>query len=79
MAKKSGNQKTYRNEGVTQLVFEDQEIDPGTEFRATLEPTHEMQLLAGGHISIVQDQSVAADREQATEAGEVEPTKKSRR
>ena len=71
MAKKpTSDQKLYRNAGVSPLVFEGQEMEPGSEFRATLTPEHELQLLTGGHIEILQDQSPRADRAQAEAAGE---------
>ena len=69
MAKKAtGAQKLYRNAGITELVFEDTPIEPGAEFRATLTPEHEMQLLQGGHLEILEDQSTAADQAQAAAA-----------
>lgn len=76
MAKKaSGDQKLYRNAGVSFLVLEGVEIEPGAEFRATLDPAHEAQLLEGGHVEILQDQSARADAAQAAaaEAGETTP------
>lgn len=69
MAKKAlGDQKTYRNAGVSTLCFEGQDFEPGSEFKATLPPEQEMLLLQGGHLEIVQDQSASADRAQAAEA-----------
>jgi len=71
MAKKpSSDTKLYRNAGVSPLVFEGQEMEPGSEFRASLDPDLETQLLAGGHIEILEDQSAKADRAQAEAAGE---------
>lgn len=69
MAKK-GDQKKYRNAGGTDLVFEGVTLHPGDEFLATLDPDHELQLLQGGHIEILQDQSTAADEAQAKVAEE---------
>lgn len=71
MAKKSTkDQKLYRNAGVSTLVFEGQDFEPGSEFRASLDPDQELQLLTGGHIEILEDQSARADRAQAEEADE---------
>lgn len=72
MAKKpTSDTKLYRNAGVSPLVFEGEEMEPGSEFRASLDPDLETQLLAGGHIEILEDQSAKADRAQAEAAGEV--------
>ena len=71
MAKKAaGGLKLYRNAGVSPLVYEGEEMEPGSEFRAALDPDLEVQLLAGGHIEILEDQSAKADRAQAEAAGE---------
>jgi len=66
--KATGAQKLYRNAGASELVFEGQVMEPGSEFRATLTPEHEQQLLGGGHIEILEDQSKAADKAQADAA-----------
>lgn len=72
MAKKQGgDMKKYRNEGASQLVIEGEEINPGTEFMASLSPEFEEQMFAGGHLSLVSDQSSAADEAQAASEGEV--------
>lgn len=76
--KKAGDKKRYRNAGVSQLILEGVEINPGDEFETFLEPHHETQLLMGGHIELLKDQSEAADRAQAEEAGET-TERKSRR
>ena len=69
MAKKpTKDQKLYRNAGVSTLIFEGEEFEPGSEFRATLDPDHELQLLSGGHLEILEDQSARADRAQAEAA-----------
>lgn len=74
MAKKtSKDQKLYRNAGVSFLVLEGVEIEPGAEFRATLDPHHETQLLQGGHLEILEDQSAKADADQAAAAEAAEP------
>ena len=67
-----GSQKKYRNAGVSTLEFEGQSLEPGSEFLATLEPHHEQQLLIGGHLEILEDQSAKADKAQAeaAESGE---------
>ena len=72
--KATGSQKKYKNTGVTTLVFEGVEMEPGSEFEATLDPDHELQLLTGGHLEILQDQSSRADRAQAeaAEGGTIE-------
>lgn len=71
MAKKpSSDMKLYRNAGVSPLVFKGEEMEPGSEFRASLDPDLETQLLAGGHIEILEDQSAKADQAQAEAAGE---------
>lgn len=73
MAKKAtGDQKLYRNAGVSGLVFEGVEFEPGSEFTATLDADQEMHLVAGGHLEILQDQSTSADRAQAAAEGEME-------
>jgi hypothetical protein len=72
MAKKKkvlGDHKLYRNAGISELVFEGQVFEPGSEFRATLPPEQEMQLLAGGHLEVLQDQSAAADKAQSERTG----------
>lgn len=80
MAKKpSSDTKLYRNAGVSPLVFEGKEMEPGSEFRASLDPDLETQLLAGGHIELLEDQSDKADRAQAETAGEVTETEAGRR
>ena len=68
--KAGGPLKLYRNEGVSTLVIEGKELHPGDEFRAALEPEFEMQMLMGGHLVILEDQSVAADQAQAQAAEE---------
>lgn len=69
MSKKTtGAQKLYRNAGASELVFEGQVMEPGAEFRVTLTPEHEQQLLTGGHIEILEDQSKTADAAQADAA-----------
>ena len=71
----TGDKKKYRNTGVSELIFKDDEgedlvCEPGSEFEVFLTPEHEQQLLAGEHIEIVKDQSRQADLKQAAEAGE---------
>ncbi len=68
MTAKKGNQKLYRNAGASELVFEGVAMEPGSEFHATLAPEQEMQLLQGGHIEILQDQTTKADKAQASAA-----------
>ena len=63
-----GTQKKYRNSGVSTLEFEVIPMEPGSEFEATLDPEQEMQLMLGGHLEILQDQSAAADKAQAAAA-----------
>lgn len=70
MTTKKGAQKLYRNAGASQLVFEGVTMEPGSEFRATLPPEQEQQLLLGGHLEILEDQSAKADAEQAALAEE---------
>jgi hypothetical protein len=71
MAKKpSSAQKLYRNAGVTTLVIEGKDMEPDSEFEASLDPDYEMQMLQGGHLEILRDQSAKADEAQASEAGE---------
>jgi len=80
--KKLGSHKLYRNEGVSQLLIEGKEINPGQEFEAALDPDYEMQMLMGGHLVVLRDQSVRADQAQAVAAeGTVEdsPDKSSKR
>lgn len=75
MAKKkpTGDHKRYRNAGVTTLVIENKEINPGDEFEASLDPDYETQMFAGGHLELLQDQSSAADEAQAKTAEEGMP------
>jgi hypothetical protein len=68
--KATGEQKTYRNEGASQLLIEGQEINPGDEFKASLDPLFETQMLGGGHLVILADQSKAADEAQAAAENE---------
>ncbi len=71
MAKKpTHDQKLYRNAGVTTLVIEGKEMEPDSQFEASLDPAYEMQMLQGGHLEILRDQSAKADQEQAEAAGE---------
>lgn len=72
MAKKkpTGDHKRYRNSGVTTLVIEGKELNPGDEFEASLDPDFETQMFAGGHLEMLQDQSRAADEAQARTAEE---------
>lgn len=75
MAKKAtGSQKLYRNAGTTELVFEGVIMEPGAEFEVTLTPEHETQLIAGGHIEVLRDQSAKADRAQAQAAEDAAPS-----
>jgi hypothetical protein len=67
-SKGTGSQKKYRNAGVSTLNFDGTDLEPGSEFLATLPPEQEMLLLQGGHLELLQDQSVAADRAQAAAA-----------
>lgn len=64
------DQKKYRNDGASTIVLEGEELEPGSEFYATLDPTFELQMLQGGHLVILEDRSDAADRAAAEEAGE---------
>lgn len=69
MAKKpTSDQKLYRNAGVSSLMIEGVEMEPGSEFRATLDPEFETQMLSGGHLELLQDQSERADQAQARAA-----------
>lgn len=78
--KKMGAQKLYRNEGVTQLLIEGKEINPGQEFEASLDVDYEMQMLMGGHLVVLRDQSTRADQAQAAAAeGEGSSDKSSKR
>jgi hypothetical protein len=76
--RKKGEMKLYRNTGVTALVPDGVRCEPGSEFRAQLDPDLEMQWLVGGHIEILQDQTEKADRQEAAAAGEV-PAESSKR
>jgi hypothetical protein len=76
----AGAQKKYRNAGVSTLEVDGIDMEPGSEFLASLDPEQEMHWITGGHIEILQDQSAAADRAQAAEAdGDTAPERKSRR
>ena len=77
--KPTSDTKLYRNEGAAPLVFEGEQMEPGSEFRASLDPDLELQLLAGGHIVILEDQSAKADKAQADTAGEESANSETRR
>ena len=66
--KAGGPSKRYRNSGVSTLVIEGVDINPGDEFNASLEPEYEMQMFVGGHLELLEDQSDAADQAQAANA-----------
>lgn len=72
-AHKLGSEKLYRNAGVSEVIIEDIIMSPGDEFRASLDPHFEGQMLAGGHLEILEDQSQEADEAQAAEAEGREP------
>ena len=80
--KATGDKKRYRNAGVTELVIEGKSINPDDEFEASLDPVYEMQMLAGGHLEILRDQSSAADQAEGTfpmESAEPEGGRRGRR
>ena len=64
----NASQKLYRNAGASPLVFEGIQMEPGDEFYVTLDPVHETQLIQGGSLEILKDQSAEADRLQEEEA-----------
>jgi hypothetical protein len=79
MAKKpTSEKKLYRNAGVTTLVIEGQDMEPDSQFEASLDPAYEMQMLQGGHLEILRDQSAKADEAQAEAAGETTENETSR-
>ena len=62
------DQKLYQNTGVSILEIEGEELEPGAEFYADLDPVFEQPMLMGGHLSLLQDRSAKADRADAETA-----------
>lgn len=68
--KSSGDKKRYVVSGVTTLLIDGVRLEPGSEFEASLDQTFEEQMLMGGHLEVLIDQSQAADTRDALAASQ---------
>lgn len=48
------DKKRYRVSGVKDLLLDGKELFPGDEFEAALPPVYEGQMLAGGHLELIE-------------------------